>query len=561
MEQQGTPLIDDIAVLDSLRYLGVTTTDAVNELIDNSLDADASKVYVYVLKEKDGGISIIIEDDGCGIAPENIDRVLAFGGRLERAGRVRTGRFGWGLSSSAVCQTTHCELYSNSGKGWFFSYIDLDELRDNEPHTIPEAVPLDPPGYIPLRLKGSETGTVVYLRNCDRLEWAREDTIATNLASTIGRTQRYYLNGGKEISIFSIGKGGKEGKVNELIPEDPLMIMEGCRYHDQIGMGQLWHNAPYIITIDDVIDPETGSPAIIGIKLSVLDVATARKNLSYKALSKIGINRDNQGFYLIRNQREIGKAQTLGLFTRHNSLNYFRADIIFPPCLDADFGIQTNKSRFSLSQRIGDKIREAIEDEINHIKNYIERESQKIKAGKTGSRRAGEAAMKGEKVLKPSRIHFSEEAKEADLRKREAEFERKLGEIDEDPDLTDREKARERERARIEISRPPLFDIEIGRTDDGGFYQVFPTPSTNIVMINQHHPFFRIIYERAVATGQNDVIDLLLFTLAKAELAVGDDREKKQFYDVQRKEWSTILKVYCENFEETSSVGSDNDEI
>jgi len=77
---------------------------------------------------------------------------------------------------------------------------------------------------------------------------------------------------------------------------------------------------------------------------------------SPKFMQRHGINQENQGFYLVRHNRQIGRALTLDLFSRHPSLNYFRAEISFSPALDELFGVQTNKSRFTLKGKLKDKL-------------------------------------------------------------------------------------------------------------------------------------------------------------------------------------------------------------
>src|SRR6218665_422728 len=106
-----------------LRELGeklvATVHVAVSELIKNAYDADADLVKVFISPGERGGPSIVIEDNGTGMTP---DEVTNFWMRIgtthkedhptsSRYGRSRTGRKGVGrfpfppLSSNLVLDT------------------------------------------------------------------------------------------------------------------------------------------------------------------------------------------------------------------------------------------------------------------------------------------------------------------------------------------------------------------------------------------------------------------------------------------------------------------------
>lgn len=197
---KGTHLISNYGYIDSVRYLGLTTVDAINELIDNSFDADAKRIHIHILEDFNG-ISIVVEDDGRGIEADKIDKVLAFGGRLvSPSNKITTGRFGWGLSAAACCQAPRTEIYSKINQKWFYSYIDLEQMKKLAEPIIPEAAEALPPAVIPLKLK-TRTGTVVYLKNCDNLDYKTKKALADHLVDNIGEIHRYQLRAGKKIYV------------------------------------------------------------------------------------------------------------------------------------------------------------------------------------------------------------------------------------------------------------------------------------------------------------------------------------------------------------------------
>ena len=132
MAEERQKIVSDAGFIDSVRELGITTTEAINEFIDNSLDANANNIWITIEKDDEGKLFLIVEDDGRGIPPDQLSKVLAFGGRIYTS-RVTTGKFGWGLTASACCQSPRTEIFSKvvGENDFYYNYIDLEELKAN----------------------------------------------------------------------------------------------------------------------------------------------------------------------------------------------------------------------------------------------------------------------------------------------------------------------------------------------------------------------------------------------------------------------------------------------
>jgi len=91
MEDVEQKIVSDEGFINSIRDLGLTTTDAVNELVDNSFDANAKNIWITI-EEIKGKMHLIIEDDGDGIPFHNLKKALSFGGRIN-FNRNITGKF------------------------------------------------------------------------------------------------------------------------------------------------------------------------------------------------------------------------------------------------------------------------------------------------------------------------------------------------------------------------------------------------------------------------------------------------------------------------------------
>jgi len=82
--------------------------------------------------------------------------------------------------------------------------------------------------------------------------------------------------------------------------------------------------------------------------------------------------------------------------------------------------------------------------------------------------------------------------------------------------------------------------------ESGNFYIPRPKGKNTEVVINTAHPFYKKIYEHATQNNLDVYLDLLLFTLVKAELEFYDSEDIRKFYQWQRAEWSAILSAFLD---------------
>src|SRR5437879_4212132 len=100
----AVPVFIAARCIDSQRSSGYNDTlSAINEFIDNAVDADADVVRVYFHPLIDGGDvvghDIYVLDNGKGMSPEDLQRALAFGGGSEWD-TEKIGKFNYGLPNA-----------------------------------------------------------------------------------------------------------------------------------------------------------------------------------------------------------------------------------------------------------------------------------------------------------------------------------------------------------------------------------------------------------------------------------------------------------------------------
>jgi len=526
--------------VESVRESGITAIEAVQELIDNSLDhGNSNNVYVTIYDDSDG-VTIIEQDDGKGILPERINRSLRFGETTVPEMHPGISKFGFGLSLATTGMTRYSEIFSKEpDKDWWCATLDLDEITKDENMLIQPAKKKSPIPAYNKYVRDLKSGTVVVLKNCDKVHMPAKQ-FANKIKKEIGRTYRKFIASG--ISIYVNGE--------KLLPMDPLMLMKDHYYAAKVGYGQAFGEFDSIeVPYKDKNGEER--KGLVRIKLSILPLEKIRDYEEYNPDEKLGINMRKQGFYIMRNGREIASARSLDLFTKHNQLNCFRGEIEFSTELDTLFGVQFNKSRFDPNPKVKELLNKALGTVIGGtIYRALKRRgdlhtNEKHRMDKDDI--AENVALEASKMLrKPESAKISD--KEA-----EAEEKRILADIDKATELTPEQKMNKKAQIKEIFEKRFPFVLEFESYQDAPFYRTEPLGRTTRVIVNMDHPFYKYYIEpfKTKHFYERTLIKLFLFMLAKGEL-LAKDIEKGFNHDSLRIEWSVALNVFLttDGFEE-----------
>ncbi len=164
------------ALFESMRAFGYLLPTAIADLIDNSITAQASNVWVdFYWAGRDSWIAV--RDNGHGMNAETLTNAMRLGSRspVERRDPNDLGRFGLGLKTAAFSQSRSLTVASREAAGdieirrWDLDFVTQvgkwSLLRDADPRS---SAPLD-------SLSESDSGTVVLLDRLDRIGAADAD--------------------------------------------------------------------------------------------------------------------------------------------------------------------------------------------------------------------------------------------------------------------------------------------------------------------------------------------------------------------------------------------------
>ena len=262
------------------------TRSALSELIDNSIQAKATKIEIQILRMENAlsPLLMTILDNGLGMDKILLRESLRFGGTSRFDDRSSLGRYGMGLPNSSVSQARRVEVTSWQNKEKYFrTYLDLDEIAEGNMQSIPVAME----GEFPKECIDPKTdsGTLVVWKECDRLDYKRIATLEKSLKLFLGRVFRYFLWQGITITI-----NGENIK-----PFDPLYVHPNSVVKEGKQFGE---------SLDYEVEVEDGSATgKVSVRFSELPVEKWSE-LSNKQKREFGVTK-GAGVSIVRSNREI----------------------------------------------------------------------------------------------------------------------------------------------------------------------------------------------------------------------------------------------------------------
>ena len=132
MLKYGTrvPMFFGQTLIKSLRNQGYnSTTAALCEFVDNSIQWKASEVRVYISQFKHEPIRILVYDNGCGMAPNVLRVAMAFGGSMAYDARTNISRFGLGMKTAALSISPTLDTYTwQEPRAYYNLMLDVNQV-------------------------------------------------------------------------------------------------------------------------------------------------------------------------------------------------------------------------------------------------------------------------------------------------------------------------------------------------------------------------------------------------------------------------------------------------
>ncbi len=282
--QLSFSIIDTKMTVAAMRSSGYrSTTHALAELIDNSIEAGATAIEIFGVSGQDENTERItlkelaVLDNGSGMDAITLRGSLRYG-HGTRESRRGIGRYGVGLPNSSMSQASRVDIWSwktgvtNALYTWLsIEDVELgrEEIPDPQLRAVPEV-------YLRSSQNGFEdSGTLVVWSDLDRVEWKRASTTFRHIETLLGRIYRRFLASPSERLHMKDERGYEIGErrtitcipvevdrdsldiqndsIIRVKPNDPLYLMSGTSCPEQFGAGPMFvelEASPFVVPIE-----------------------------------------------------------------------------------------------------------------------------------------------------------------------------------------------------------------------------------------------------------------------------------------------------------------------
>jgi len=495
-------------LIESLRHIGYSNYEAIADLVDNCFDAEATVVTIKIAQHR-GDFHITIADNGVGMDRDTLDEALRLGSLTDRDITTDLGKFGMGLVTAGLSLSRRTHVVTSQGAEYWTSTVDVDEIiktntfckhlgqsTDDDKELLDDLVS-DP-----------SSGTVVTLSKTDGLTNKNVTQFANVLRKHLGEVHRYFLISGKKIIV--------NGEVTEAI--DPLQLD-----HPET---ELFSDDSYPIAVEHEDGTKTTENIRVRIALIPEDAGAGELELAR------GLQ--HQGFYVLRNNRQIFRAQTFGYFTKHNDFNRMRAEIFFSGNLDKQVGIEFTKRQVTFDQAIQDRLGQHLRGQCTTIKRRMA--GKEIVRSSLEQQQFHDQASKA--ITEKSRLLITPKAEIEQRSQKTKKSEN--GKVADESSGRERKNFQKTQKAHSEL-RCRFLHQQLG--PNGQIFECELQGRTVEIRWNVDHPFFR----RFVTDNQADgrlvtAVDFLVYSMACAELMANND-ENREFINNMKAVMSANLRT------------------
>jgi hypothetical protein len=569
-EHFGWDIIVGDAFVRGMRDIGYKSTSfAINELVDNAMQASANRIDIIFGFDTGTKPSMLaVVDDGYGMEPKMVRAALVWGAGTRAENRQGFGKYGYGLPSASVSQCHRVTVYSKTAEGrWHSAYLDIDEISRGEwsgGHRIemPQEQAQEPPTFVIDALKKEgrwplQSGTVILWEGLDRIDFKQRDKLRSKLLTDLGVINRNYL-----IDTPMTIDGAK------VEPCDPLFLTEGFRYYDLDGDRAI--GLPPAVV--EVKDRQTGEIAgRMRVRFARMPATFFRKPEAKKTNKpgrgqtneRLEIADANNGIIFLRNGRQIDVLRPPRALGSINATTdrFWAVEVDFDPSLDDMFSITTSKQQVRPDESVWDMLKDKAKlfANIGEMRQEYKKDASRVATAAENAKDAKRASV--EAIESATKFRVTKPPKETPARKQEAqenlrqEAQRRATKAGVDAQTV--------ERALVAQAEGNLHAVETEDLPGAPFFRCVQRGGQRVLLLNEAHPFYADLYAGNGSTPRLRAgLEVLLWTLGEAEVDADPETDRRRFYERERASvWTPYLSDALTSLRSIDVVGStDNQE-
>lgn len=459
-------------LISALQHIGYDDISAIADIVDNSIDANATEIKLYIDKDENQKIRITVVDNGQGMDRKTLDEALKLGSDTAHDDIGDLGKYGMGLSTAglALANRTIVLTKNTESSEILKSETDIKTMKEKNAFVkkLEKASGIEM-AYFKNMVK-NESGTIVILEDCVGVKSSQASTLKEKVVKNIARVFRNFMS---KTTFY----------VNDIKiePEDPLRLKVK---NDELK-GTLFSEDDYTVKWKD----KNGEEQKGNIHVKLVALPECEQNVA----KKLGFNMQNQGFSVLRNNREIanGYLPKWEGIARDPHLNRFRGEISFSSDMDYAMGVNFRKNGIDMVDSVDNALRSALLKQITAIRKRSIKKVNVTQEEKENHQIAEVMLNKMSKVLTLPK------AKRNTLDKNQ------------------------------KISSIAEFDlVKMGETGD--IYKAEQIGKKIVISWNIDHPFYQnFIAENADNENVIKIADFFIYTLASAQIQfIADDNDK-----------------------------------
>ena len=331
----------------SNKSLGYKLTEALADLVDNSISAKATKIRVEIKDTEDSFFSVVIADNGFGMTLEELRQSFRPSVNSTKMDRSKNdlGRFGMGMKTASLSLSNELHVFSKKQSILNGRLLDVNKIKEHGKWEL-EIVNLDEFEELNLIEKTiTSSGTIIYLRNCSSNDFSVAAEVVTQVKNYFSVIYHRFVEKGLNIQVNNI-----EVKAVPVIPKS-AQFKESNPFVDSNWDYSIW-----------ILPPES--------KIQEKDdeVNLQRFN-SYFLESNL---LDQQGLYFYRSNRLVSvKSDWYGIVPKKQKYRLARVEVDIPSSDDDLWGVNVMKNKVSIPKRHREHIKSVIKTAYTKSNNEV----------------------------------------------------------------------------------------------------------------------------------------------------------------------------------------------
>lgn len=510
---------DPSRLIEGLRDTGYDFNTALADIVDNSVDANATAVRIRLRMDMDGNVVVSVADNGHGMDEEALLNAMTYGAKSKKD-KSALGKFGLGLktASTAFARSLSVITRDTTGGEVLRATWDVDHVVKKKEWEVLLNKASKEQVKLLEEAAGDGPGTLVV--------WEKVDRLLKEYKDPAGQPARNALK--------KIAEGFREHAAmvyqRYLDPEDDRaptieMTVDGEPLEAWDPFCSNIPGADIVARKTQPVELANGDEESFEVKAVILP---RREDFpSKEAASRARLGAKTQGIYVYRENRLIHAHDWMGIYTMEPHGTLLRVEFSFDHKLDEAFQVDIKKSRILLKPELYDWM-----------------EKKFLPAPR---RAAEERYRKGEKKKAQDKARNAHASSNATISAKEDDL--KLADV----------KVTNASKGEVEITnKQGTFKIKMPVTsaDEFGGVHIKPVPSIDDgllwepclidghhgVEINTGHQYYHKVYVPNLSSSVTvQGMDSLLWALCEAEIGATTDSTRKHFKEL-RFEISRLLR-------------------